>query len=396
MQYGIDAMLTYHYLVSEYLATSDEAPDVFQKLPKNEQADRVWQGLFVKASPISEQCRSVLSTLCALGLGEQVGARDLEAIRSWYSGQDAEMFNEKMMRLARLRYVVTSHDPFALQEAAACLSPPPSLPRYRQAISLDKLFEGNWDAVCQSLAEAGLTPTLRSISELLRRCVWVLEAIFFTAATPHSFHYQAHSEPAQDSAEKMLDEVIGEVWRPSPQQVLDYVVLPFCRESNMPLSLRMGTRRSVNPTLGLAGDAMGPAQLDSLGRLCLAQPKIKFLVTVLGRGDQHEVAILASRFRNLHLWGCWWYCNNPSVVSGVTALRLEMLGTGFTFQASSARVHDQLIGKWVHSRVLLAQALTAKYSALMNTGWRVSRVDIRRDVQRLLGGAYEEFMAKVL
>merc|ERR1711998_102167 len=117
---------------------------------------------------------------------------------------------------------------------------------------------------------------------------------------------------------------------------------------------------------------------------------------VLGRGDQHEAAILASRFRNLHLWGCWWYCNNPSVVSEVTALRLEMLGTRFSFQASSARVHDQLIGKWIHARELLSRVLIAKYEALMATGWRVSRGDIRRDVQRLLGSAFEEFMARKL
>ena len=43
--------------------------------------------------------------------------------------------------------------------------------------------------------------------------------------------------------------------------------------------------------------------------------------------------MLAAKFRNLHLWGCWWYCNNPSVVRDVTSLRLELLGPNFTFQA---------------------------------------------------------------
>jgi hypothetical protein len=73
-----------------------------------------------------------------------------------------------------------------------------------------------------------------------------------------------------------------------------------------------------------------------------------------------------------------------------------MLSTAFTFQASSARVHDQLIGKWLHARTLLARALCEKYGQLLETGWQVSRGEIRRDVQRLLGGAYEEFMAKSL
>ena len=106
--------------------------------------------------------------------------------------------------------------------------------------------------------------------------------------------------------------------------------------------------------------------------------------------------MLASKFRNLHLWGCWWYCNNPSVVTSCTQLRLELLGPNFTFQASSARVHDQLVYKWHHARALLATVLAQKYEELMATGWRVSRGEVRRDVQRMLGGAYEEFMAKAL
>ena len=54
---------------------------------------------------------------------------------------------------------------------------------------------------------------------------------------------------------------------------------------------------------------------------------------VLSPVDQHELAVLASKFRNLHVWGCWWYCNNPSLVTTVTRLRLELLGPNFTFQA---------------------------------------------------------------
>ena len=37
-----------------------------------------------------------------------------------------------------------------------------------------------------------------------------------------------------------------------------------------------------------------------------------------------------------------------------------------------------------------------RYAELLDKGWRVSRGDIRRDVQRLLGGAYEEFLQKKL
>ena len=50
---------------------------------------------------MSEPCRGVLTTLSALGLQKELASRDLAAIRRWYKGQDAVMFNEKMMRLAR-------------------------------------------------------------------------------------------------------------------------------------------------------------------------------------------------------------------------------------------------------------------------------------------------------
>lgn len=396
MKFGIDAMLTYHYLVSEYLASSAETADEFYQFSETEQAEHVWQGLFVKASPLSEQCQGVLTTLSALGLHEEVAKRDLSAIRRWYGGQDAEMFNEKMMRLARLRYVVTSHDPFECAELASCLKPPPEPPRYRSALSLDKLLEGQWDAVCSAITESGLPCTLRGVAMMLQRCVQALRPVFLTLATPHNIRYSPHSLGIEGHSDMELDALLETSSLPSPQQVLDSVILPLCQQEGLPLSLRMGMRRGVNPTLRLAGDGVGPAQLESLSGMCQANPKVKFLVTVLGRGDHHEAAVLASKFRNLHLWGCWWYCNNPSVVSEVTALRLEMLGTGFTFQASSARVHDQLIYKWIHSRNLLARLLTPKYAELMAYGWQVSRGDIRRDVQRLLGGAYEEFLAKQL
>jgi hypothetical protein len=52
--------------------------------------------------------------------------------------------------------------------------------------------------------------------------------------------------------------------------------------------------------------------------------------------------VLANKFRNLHLYGCWWYCNTPSIIKEVTAMRLEMLGLAFTAQHSDARVLEQV------------------------------------------------------
>jgi hypothetical protein len=45
--------------------------------------------------------------------------------------------------------------------------------------------------------------------------------------------------------------------------------------------------------------------------------RVKFLATFLSRVNQHEAAVLANKFPNLHLYGCWWYCNNPSIIREV-------------------------------------------------------------------------------
>jgi len=262
----------------------------------------------------------------------------------------------------------------------------------------DKLLEGDRDAVCRSLRAAGEPLTLRGAASLLQRCVDASPPLLLTTATAHGFCYEgAQRGQAAADATPSLEASLeaAETW-PSAQQVLDDVVLPLCRRRGLPLSLRMGTRRAVNPALRLAGDGAGPAGLSSLGDLCRSNADVKFLATVLERGDQHGLAVLASRFRNLHAWGCWWHCSNPSVVCEVTALRLEMLGSGFTFQASSARVHDQLIYKWIHARELLARVLAAKYAELEAAGWQVSRGDVRRDARRMIGGGFEEFLAKRL
>ena len=73
-----------------------------------------------------------------------------------------------------------------------------------------------------------------------------------------------------------------------------------------------------------------------------------------------------------------------------------MLGTGFTPQHSDARVLDQLLYKWPHSRSVLANVIQEEMKKLVLSGWTLTRQDIRRDVRRLFGGSYEEFMAKSL
>ena len=77
-------------------------------------------------------------------------------------------------------------------------------------------------------------------------------------------------------------------------------------------------------------------------------------------------------------------------------MRIEMLGTAFTAQHSDARVVDQLLYKWQHSRKVIADVLCEEYKKLLESGWTMNRHEVRRDVERLFGGSYQEFMSKSL
>jgi len=70
---------------------------------------------------------------------------------------------------------------------------------------------------------------------------------------------------------------------------------------------------------------------------------------------------------------------------------LELIGLSVTPQHSDARVLDQLIYKWQHSRHAITEVLIDKYADLADTGWELSDTEIGRDVKNLFGGAFENF-----
>src|SRR6185295_17250244 len=133
-------------------------------------------------------------------------------------------------------------------------------------------------------------------------------------------------------------------------ELLQKAILPHCRDHGIPFALMLGCKRAANPSLKLAGDASGFSNLSAVQNLCAGFPDNKFLVTVLARENQHELCVLARKFRNLHLFGCWWFMNIPYLVDEITRLRIELIGLSCTPQHSDARVLDQIVYKWQHSR----------------------------------------------
>lgn len=178
-------------------------------------------------------------------------------------------------------------------------------------------------------------------------------------------------------------------------RLLRKVILPAATEHGLSLTLMVGVRRAVNPDLREAGDGVGRADVSAIERLCAQYPDVRFLVTFLSRENQHELCVAARKFNNLMPFGCWWFLNNPSIVTEITRERLELLGQSFIPQHSDARVLEQLIYKWKHARRQIADALSGSYEQLLQNGRAVTREEIARDVRRMFEGNFSEWVSAV-
>ena len=375
--YGIDDLLTYHYLVAEVFRYTDVSYEAFWKLSKAEQADEIWKRLFLEHTPISEACRGVLSTLNKLGL--DVGKRELPLIRKWYAEQTPDSFVDLCLSTANVNRICMTNSPFDPLERPVWDGGFKRDERFLSGLRIDPLLL-DWPNTAGALRDDGFDVETdlndKTVSEIRRfQNQWnqTFAAQYLMVSLPPSFRFPAETQTTE---------------------ILEKAVIPHCVEHNQPLALMIGVKRAVNPQLELAGDGMGRSELQALENLCNRHPDAKFLCTVLAKENQHELCVLARKFPNLHIFGCWWFTNIPHVIDEMTRLRFELLGLSVTPQHSDARVLDQLIYKWSHSRRLIANILAEKYADISETGWQVTDSEIQRDVKDLFGGAFETFCQK--
>jgi hypothetical protein len=269
---------------------------------------------------------------------------------------------------ARVSAVVMTNDPFDAAEAGVWRKGRPSDPRFKAALRIDPLLN-DWDNARRTLLTAGYTvgtqvdeSAMRDARRFLDDWIERMDPFYLAVSLPDDFLWPEDSPRGQ---------------------LIEHVVLPVCRDHRLPFAMMIGVRRAVNPALGDAGDGLGRADVSSIHRLCRLHPDNRFLVTMLSRENQHELCVAARKFSNLMPFGCWWFLNNPSIVSEMTRERLELLGPTFVPQHSDARILEQLLYKWPHSRRDIANALADQYIGVVENGRRVTPADIARDVRRL-------------
>ncbi len=368
--WGVDELLTYHYLTAElFRARRDLSYDAYWAMPKPAQADLIWQELFIRRSPLSEACRGVLTVFAQLGLNPNAGT--LSPIRDWFNAQTPRGYVDTVLRLSNVRKLYMTNDPFDPAERPVWEKGFDRDPRFEAVLRLDSALM-HWPAPVPGLKSLGYDVeealSGRTLAELRRYLNdWSdrMNARYMAVSLPPSFRY-----PNPDSALTLL---------------MTKCVFPVCRERDIPSAMMIGVKKLVNPALKLAGDSVGKAEIETVEQIALAFPDVRFWITMLSRENMHELCIAARKFGNVTPFGCWWFLNNPSLIEEITAMRLETLGLSFVPQHSDARVLDQLIYKWEHSRRIIGPVLARKYADLAATGWQVTSAAIRRDVEQLLG-----------
>src|SRR2546425_10177769 len=107
--WGIDELLTYHYLEAEFFRSSEMSPEHYWQLPKAEQADAIWQALFVENTPVSEATRGIVAVLKAFDLPTDTS--DLDESRSFFRAQSIGSHIRNTFAMAGIETAGLTNDP---------------------------------------------------------------------------------------------------------------------------------------------------------------------------------------------------------------------------------------------------------------------------------------------
>ena len=375
--WGVDELVTYHYLIAETRRSSDVGYDTYWAMSQREQADLIWQTLFLDNSPVSEACRGVVTTLNAYGF--DLSTRDLDSYRDALRDVRVEDHIDRVFELANVESVVMTNDPFDPVEQPVWLADRTGDPRFMAALRIDPLLNSYAEVGRPTLAALGYAADdglsakgLAEIRRFLDDWITRMHPQYMAVSLPPEFAYPEDSTRGT---------------------IIRECVLPVSRERNVPFAVMIGVKRAVNPQLRGAGDGVGKADLSSLEHLLAENPTNKILATLLSRENQHELCVIGRKFPNLLIFGCWWFMNNPSVIDEITRERIELLGLSMIPQHSDARILDQLVYKWPHSRAVIADVLGDKYHDLVTAGWVLHQGELERDVAALLGENFRRFLA---
>ncbi len=196
--WGIDELITYHYLVCEVFRVFPASKLPYEKywaMNKTDQADHIWQQLFLERSPISEACRGVVTTLELLGLDP--AERSLDGYRRWFSEQSIDEHIDRVMELGGVTRITMTNDVFDDNERERWLTDASigDDPRFTAVLRFDRLVR-DWPAASKNLSDWGYGTTaelgeksIEGAQRFLRDWIKRTKSVYGAVSLPPEFRY---------------------------------------------------------------------------------------------------------------------------------------------------------------------------------------------------------------
>src|SRR5215467_999050 len=147
--WGIDELLTYHYLEAELFRFSSIRPEAYWALNREHRADLVWKTLFVENTPLSESARGVIAVLQAFELDSS--ATSLDSFRQFFRTQNFAEHVRRVFGLAGVSDVVMTNDPLDADEALSWNTGAQAGPGFHAALRIDRVLQEDAATSCDRL-----------------------------------------------------------------------------------------------------------------------------------------------------------------------------------------------------------------------------------------------------
>jgi hypothetical protein len=163
--------------------------------------------------------------------------------------------------------------------------------RFRSAFRVDPLLAEDRVMIETALKSSGYDCTLQGARQYLIDWAHIMNPEYMMASTPHDFVLLEGTLAGADSRQSVNSDALQEPFSFVPallaagsncipseddspsviDEISDFlseVLIPVCEELDLPIGLKIGAYRGVNPALKAAGDGVVYADARVLARLC--------------------------------------------------------------------------------------------------------------------------------
>ena len=382
---GIDELLTTPELAAELFRHNPPSlnnpgqeltRNEYESMPQRIKSEVVWHRLFLANTPLSESTRAVLTIL---GLLQQdPKTRNLGAYRNFFNNSSRQQHISKILEQANINGLVTCYNPLssAVQKAIKINS---NSSKLYTALDLSELV-CNWKKSYEKLTKTGFT-----VKRVLDKSVYPIVKNFLTQMIETSnavyLYLNLPSESSLNSKNNYTAKLITKCIAPLSQQLGKPLAIAFSDAKKAPTlnSLKM------NQPLQFSN-------LDFIQELSTKFPELKLMVTDSNYENQQNFILLAQSNPRLMPVLQSAQLTGKSNFTSLNRQSLELLGTSFIAHGRTARVYEELLSNWAHTRWMLGTILQERYTSLYRTGWRVTEQEIIREISAILSDNARKFI----